>query len=236
MKAEHSLLRSRPFVWLNMAMTIDGKVSSYARTPTTFTSKVDKRHLLALRAEADALMVGAHTARTDQMSMGIPDAKLRRQRLRRGQSEYPLRVIVSGRFTASANWKVFRHAFSPILIFTSGLTPPSKLRPFEKLARVYRIGQGRQIDMRKVLRILRRDWGVKKLLCEGGPMLNWSLFSRDLVDEVNLTLCPKIFGGAAAPTMVDGKGFLPEHAREAKLVSCRRKGNELFLVYRILHD
>jgi len=222
----------RPFVFLNMAMTIDGKVSTYARTPTTFPSKADKWHLLELRAEADAIMVGAHTARTDHMTMGIPDAGLRRQRVRRGLAEYPLRVIVTGHFSVEKHWEVFQHRFSPILIFTSTTAPARKRRAFAPLATIYECGR-REVDLRKVLRILRREWKVKRLLCEGGPTLNWSLFQAGMVDEINVTLCPKVFGGATAPTMVDGHGFLPEEAPVAELVSLKRVGDELFLVYRI---
>jgi riboflavin-specific deaminase-like protein len=222
----------RPFVFLNMAMTVDGKVSTYARTPTTFPSKADKRHLLELRAEADAIMVGASTARTDHMSMGIPDAGLRRQRLRRGMAEHPLRVIVTGRFSIEKHWEVFRHRFSPILIFTTQAAPSLRRHAFESVARIYACGRT-AVDLREALRILRRDWGVKRLLCEGGPTLNWSLFRLGLVDEVNLTLCPRIFGGVTAPTLVDGKGFLPNDAPGARLVSVKRIGDELFLVYRL---
>jgi riboflavin-specific deaminase-like protein len=222
----------RPFIFLNMAMTVDGKVSTYARTPTTFPSKADKWHLLELRAEADAIMVGARTARTDHMSMGIPDAGLRRKRQRRGMAEYPLRVIVTGNFTIEKHWEVFQHRFSPILIFTSEAAPARKRREFVSLATIYTCGK-RDVDLQKVVCILRKEWRVKRLLCEGGPTLNWSLFRSGLVDEINLTLCPQIFGGATAPTMVDGAGFLPDQAPGARLVSCRRKGDELFLVYRI---
>ena len=215
-----------------MAMTIDGKVSTYARTPATFPSKADKWHLLELRAQSDAVMVGAHTAATDHMSMGIPNAMLRRRRVRRGMAEYPLRVIISGTLSVERSWEVFQHDFSPILIFTSESAPKRKWREFESLAHLYECGR-REVDLRVVMRILRREWRVKRLLCEGGPTLNWGLFRLGLVDEINVTICPKVFGGATAPTMVDGKGFLPEEAPDARLISVKRKGDELFLVYRL---
>lgn len=228
-------MKRRPFLFLNMAMTIDGKVSTYARTPTTFPSKADKRLLLELRAQADAIMVGANTARTDHMSMGIPDALLRRQRVRRGMAEYPLRVIISGRLSVQQSWEVFQHGFSPILIFTSEIAPKTKRRKFERLARIYSCGRF-SVDMNRVMQILRRDWKVERLLCEGGPTLNWELFRCGLVDEINLTLCPKIFGGRTAPTLVDGAGFLPDQAGNARLLKIRRKGDEIFLVYRMTNN
>lgn len=223
----------RPFVFLNMAMTLDGKVSTYARTPTTFPSRADKYHLLELRAEADAVMVGARTARTDHLSMGIPDAALRRQRVRRGMSENPLRVIVTGKLSVEPEWEVFQHRFSPILLFTTTTAPKRKRRAFESLATIIECGRT-SVNLDRVLRILRRDWGVKRLLCEGGPTLNWELFRQRLVDEIHVTLCPTIFGGATAPTLVDGHGFLPHEATRVRLTSCRRVADELFLVYRVV--
>jgi len=222
----------RPFVFLNMAMTVDGKVTTYARTPANFGSKADKFHLLELRARCDALMVGAHTAATDHMTMGIPNETLQRQRVRRGLPAHPLRVIITGRFSVDRRWEVFQHDFSPILIFTSSLAPKKKRCEFESLAQIYECGK-RKVDLRKVMAKLRRDWKVKRLLCEGGPTLNWELFRLGFVDEINVTVCPKVFGGATAPTMVDGHGFLPRQAANTLLASVKRVGDELFLVYKI---
>lgn len=215
-----------------MAMTLDGKVSTRARTPATFSSRADKRHLLELRATADAVMVGAHTARTDHMSMGVRDEPLRRRRVRDGLPPHPLRVIVTGKFSVDDRMEVFRHDFSPILIFTCAASPKRKRRAFAHRAHIYECGK-REVDLRAMMRILRRDWNVKRLLCEGGPTLNWELFRLGLVDEIHLTLCPKVFGGATAPTMVDGHGFLPHDAPGARLTNCKRVADELFLVYGI---
>ena len=78
-----------------MAMSLDGKATSVSREPTDFMSGEDRRRMFELRAQADALVVGATTA-LDYETMGIPDPALRAARLHRGQREHPLRVIVSG--------------------------------------------------------------------------------------------------------------------------------------------
>lgn len=225
-------MRDRPFVFLNMAMTLDGKVSTRARTPATFSSRADKRHLLELRATADAVMVGAQTARTDHMSMGVRDETLQRRRVRHGLPPHPLRVIVTGKFSVDDRMEVFRHDFSPILIFTCAASSKRKRRAFAHRTHIYECGK-REVDLRAAMTILRRDWKVKRLLCEGGPTLNWELFRLGLVDEVHVTICPRVFGGATAPTLVDGEGFLPHEAPAARLVRRTGVGGELFLVYRI---
>jgi riboflavin biosynthesis pyrimidine reductase len=82
------------------------------------------------------------------------------------------------------------------------------------------------------LRWLREQWNVKRLLCEGGGELNDALFRAGLVDEINLTICPKIFGGRAAPTLADGKGFgALRAAARFQLQSRRQIKGELFTVY-----
>ena len=79
---------------------------------------------------------------------------------------------------------------------------------------------------------LREKWNVRRLLCEGGGELNDALFRAGLVDELHLTICPKIFGGRTAPTIAEGDG-VPKlaNAAQLKLKSMKRVGDELFVVY-----
>jgi riboflavin biosynthesis pyrimidine reductase len=73
------------------------------------------------------------------------------------------------------------------------------------------------------------------LLCEGGGELNGALFRAGLVDELHLTVCPKIFGGRAAPTIADASGVSRlVNATHLELKSMKRVGDELFLVYDVL--
>src|SRR5439155_6597382 len=81
----------------------------------------------------------------------------------------------------------------------------------------------------------RGKWNVRRLLCEGGGELNGALFRAGLVNELHLTICPKIFGGRDAPTIADGKGVLHlADTTRLKLKSMKRAGDELFLVYDVL--
>ncbi len=93
----------------------------------------------------------------------------------------------------------------------------------------------RQLDLTAALEWLRRQWKVKRLICEGGGELNDAMFRAGLVDEVHLTICPKIFGGRDAPTISDGSGF-EQLARAAQLeLKSRRLANgEVFLVYEVV--
>ena len=72
------------------------------------------------------------------------------------------------------------------------------------------------------------------MLCEGGGELNDALFRAGLVDELHLTVCPKIFGGRGSPTIAEGAGFAKlAAAARFQLQSARRVGPELFLHYTV---
>ncbi|HUD49362.1 MAG TPA: RibD family protein [Candidatus Baltobacteraceae bacterium] len=225
--------RPIPFVFLNAAMTADGKIAPASRHFEPFAGPLDRQHLLELRATADAVMAGARTVDMDRVNLGPGPARFRRQRRRRGLSEYNLRIIVSGRGSIDPKAEVFRHRFSPIIILTSELIPKGKLRQLQSLADEVKVIGEDGIDFDAVLRWLRAEWNVKRLLCEGGGEVNGALFRAGLVDELHLTISPVIFGGRAAPTMADGAGVdqLADAAR-LRLVSMKRVAADFFLVYR----
>ena len=109
------------------------------------------------------------------------------------------------------------------------------MRRLEAVADEVKVCGGKAIDFEAALGWLRRKWGVKRLLCEGGGELNNALFRAGLVNELHLTVCPKIFAGRCAPTISEGKADLSlANATVLKLKSARRAGGELFLVYKLV--
>jgi riboflavin-specific deaminase-like protein len=159
--------------------------------------------------------------------------RFRRRRLENGLAEYNLRVIVSGGGSLDPGAEIFQHHFSPIVILTTQRASPARLRRLLAVADEVKICDRREIDFRAALRWLRKKWGVRRLLCEGGGELNDALFRAGLVDELHLTICPKIYGGRHAPTIADGTGF--HHLAEAlplQIVSIKRVDNEVFAVFR----
>ncbi len=221
-----------PFVLVNMAMTADGKIATANRAITSFGSARDHQQLLALRATADAVMSGARTVDSANINMGPGGARFRRLRRQRGLAEYNLRVVVSGNGSINPRAEIFRHRFSPILILTTRRAAAARLRRLRKLADAVKICGATRINFRSALRWLRARWGVKRLLVEGGGELNAALFAAGLVDELHLTVCPKVFGGRTAPTIADGLGALQlADATHFTLKSARRVGQEMFLVY-----
>jgi 5-amino-6-(5-phosphoribosylamino)uracil reductase len=215
-----------------MAMTVDGKIATANRAISSFGSKRDHDHLLALRATADAVMTGARTVNSARINLGPGPAKYRDLRCQRGLAEYNLRIIVSGSGTVNPRAEVFRHHFSPIIILTTQRMSASSRRRLQALGVPIKVCGQHSINFHAAFRWLQQRWNVKRLVCEGGGELNDALFRAGLVDELHLTVCPKIFGGRLAPTIAEGLGF-PNLAQVAPfaLKSARRVGDEMFLVY-----
>jgi riboflavin-specific deaminase-like protein len=236
LSVSRSALRAspRPYVIVNMAMTADGKIATANRSVSSFGSRRDHDHLLELRATADAVLCGASTAGGDNITMGPGPIRLRRLRLRRGLAEFNLRIIASGSGRLDAQSSIFAHPFSPIIVLTTRRAPAANLRRLRTVADEVATFGTTDLDLAAALRWLRQQWNVKRLICEGGGELNDAMFRAGLVDELQLTVCPKVFGGRRAPTIVEGEGFARlADAAQLTLRSRRLEGDELFLVYEV---
>ena len=227
-------LRELPFVFINVAMTADGKLAPANRRFVPFGSKRDQTLLLELRAEADAVMSGARTVDSSPVKLGPGPEKYRQMRLKKGLAEYNLRLIVSGSGSINPHAEIFKHRFSPIIILTTQRASRRHLARLRQLADEVKIFGQRKINFVRALRWLREKWNVKRLLCEGGGEVNGALFRAGLVDEVYVTVCPLIFGGRAAPTLADGEGAdTLVGATQLDLRSLKRIGDEIYLVCRV---
>jgi riboflavin-specific deaminase-like protein len=221
-----------PFVFSNFAMTADGKIAFASREFVPFGSDRDRGHMMELRAQADAVMAGARTVETPGVTLGPGGKKYQRLRLRRGLSEYNLRVIVSGRGSMSLHAEIFRHRFSPIIILVCETAPARRVQQLRRVADDIGIFGRTEIDFESAFRWLHKKWNVKRLLCEGGGAVHEGIIRAGLLHELHLTICPSIFGGRAAPTLADGPGFGSlAAAKRLWLVRMRRIGNELFTVF-----
>src|SRR5437867_9949849 len=127
-RAPHHRPRSAlPFVYINVAMTADGKLAPANRVFVPFGSQRDRELLLELRSAADAVMSGARTVDLSSVNLGPGPARFRHRRLRQGLAEYNLRVVVSGSGTLDEKADIFRHRFSPIIILTTERIPKARL-------------------------------------------------------------------------------------------------------------
>ena len=220
----------RPRIIVNFAITIDGKVSPAKVSPSLFTSSYDKRRLLEIRSLGDALLVGRNTVQIDNMSMGLPDEDLRLARVDRGQSEYPLRVVISNSGNLSTDLNIFDHRFSPIVIYSTTRMPTSIQRALQSRA-ILHLTNLDHLSLPDVLNDLRETHRVRTLVCEGGPLLAKGLAEIDAIDELFVTIAPFLFGGAGAPGILGMPGtFLPS-SRIFQLASMKVEAAECYLHY-----
>ena len=214
----------RPFVTANFAITADGRISTRNFTPADFSSKRDKRRLVKIRAGCEAILVGARTLASDTMTMGIPGIR----------TKPPLRVIVSNTGRIAPSLRVFHSPGAPIVIFTTQKMPAKTRAALAPVADIFL--HRTAVDLALALAILRADYGVKRLVCEGGGSLLRSFAAEDLLDEIHVTLCPFVFGGIGAPTLTGVAGkFLPK-STHLRLVEMRTVGDECFTRWRVVRS
>src|SRR6266487_2801925 len=221
----------RPLVVATFAMTVDGKVTTKNLSPVDFTSRADKLHLFRQRALADAVLIGYTSLKWDNVRLGIP-SELQKARIERGQTPYPIRVIVSNEGKIDNRLNIFQTDISPILIFSTRLMPRKYQEALGKKATLH-LSKAQHVNLAAMLHTLRDKYKIRTLACEGGPTLFRSLLERGLVDRLNLSIAPYMFGGAMAPTLTGlSNEFLPTSVHCA-LIDMRVVGEECFLTYRI---
>jgi len=213
-------------------MTLDGKITTRMFTPVDFTSREDKQFLFQQRSLADAVVIGNSTLKRDNVRLGISE-DLRAARIKRGQTPAPLRVIVSREGRIDSGLKIFQSEISPILIFSTKRMPRDVRAALREKQVKLHLSPNDKLDLREMLAILSRDYKVRRIACEGGPILFRSMLERGLIDELNLTVAPYLFGGADAPTLTGlSKEFLPASVH-CVLKNMRVVGDECFLTYKI---
>jgi len=223
----------RPFVYLNMAMTVDGKITSAMREYPRLTSRHDRDTMDRLRAEADAILVGARTIRDDNPTLHVRSTAMQAHRRSLGKPDSLLKVVVS----ASLELDLSSHFFDDAsgaerIVATIDDAPSERLSALESRTEIWRLGRER-VDLRELLSRL-AGRGVERLLVEGGGELNWALVRDDLVDELNVTIAPALLGGRDAPTLLQGEGLEMADRRRLRLSDVRREGDELYCRYEVV--
>jgi 5-amino-6-(5-phosphoribosylamino)uracil reductase len=213
-------------------MTVDGKITTRNFSPVDFTSREDKAHLIRQRAVGDAVLIGHTTLKRDNVRLGLPLKELREARLARGQRPYPLRVIVSNEGRIDPTLNIFQTDFSPIVIFST-MRMPRKYQIALREKATLHLSDSRSLDLEWMLHQLWREYRIRTVACEGGASLFRALLEEGLVDQLNLTIAPYLFGGRDAPTLTGlSKEFLPTSVH-CSLVEMRTVGDECFVTYRI---
>jgi riboflavin-specific deaminase-like protein len=213
----------RPYLVLNMVSSLDGRATIEWRTKGLST-ELDRRLFHHLRTQADAVMVGAGTTRTERYGRMAKSEELREKRQREGLSRDPLAVVVSGRLDLPVDLPLLNEPEQRVLIATAS---DAVLPGVADQVEYARVGD----DLPLLMARLREQYGIRSVLCEGGPTLNSFLLAAGLVDELFLTLNPKLVGGAAALTIVAGRELV--EPAELSLMSVAEGEGDLFTRWRV---
>jgi riboflavin-specific deaminase-like protein len=216
----------RPYLVANFALTLDGRATIGGRSGR-IGSGTDSQVLHRLRTQVDAVMIGAGTLRVERYGRIIPDAALRGHRERAaGLAHDPLAVIVTDSLDLPWDAGLFTAGFGRVLILT---TSDGEIPDTATQVRVER-HQGR-VDLGRAMARLRDERGVRAVLCEGGPRLLANLVQAGLVDEIFVTLAPKLALNEGPGLLEDAFGDLG--ATELELVWLLAEDGELFTRYRV---
>ena len=219
----------RPWVVLNMVETLDGRIAIDGRSGP-IGNEADRELFHGLRTQVDAVMVGAGTVRTERYGRMVRSDELRERRTREGLAPDPIACVVSARLNLPADLPLLQDPASHVVVLTaSGEDPPDVPARCECL-RGSPAPDGSGLELAPLFTALRRDYGVRSVLCEGGPALNDGLLREHLVDELFLALAPKLAGGEAL-TVVTGEPLRPPP--ELELVSVLESESNLFMRYRV---
>ena len=214
-------MQNRPYIHVNVAMTVDGKIDATTRKGATISSITDKLRVDQLRASSDAVLIGGRTLINEDPKLTVKSAKLRHQRSNEGREENPAKVGIVSVADLKLNGNFLTAGPARSLIFTTKRTSSDQIARLEKAgAQVFVQGDG-VVNLTHVMRSLFQQ-GLQKVLVEGGGTLIAELFRLDMVDELTAYIAPRIFGGASAPTLVDGPGFSPEQSPVLQLESVEK--------------
>ncbi len=221
-------LPDRPYAFVNMVTTVDGKAVAPDERHPLFGGQHDRPVMLELRAHADALLYGATTGK-DVPPEEFLDSDFQAARQAAGRDPLMKFVLLSHGGHLADSDKIFSNPdFRPIVYV------PGSVDLKLQNADVRAAGSGDTLDLTAMMRELKERDGVGTALCEGGPSTNGPLLAAGLIDEFFVTVTPKIFGGKPIRTIVEGE-LLPPERGKLELVSATPDDDEVFSRYRVQH-
>ena len=216
----------RPYVAANFISSVDGRASFQGRSGGLGDS-ADHYLFHVLREQVDAVLAGTRTLRIERYGRIIRDPDARRRREQQGRDAEPLAVVVTRTGEVPTDIPLFAEPDARIALFCC---VPVDLSGCAAHVELVALDPG-ELTLTTVLRRLRSDFGVASLLCEGGPTVFGAMLEERLVDELFLTLAPKLVGGGDAPTISRGMELM--HLRAMEVVWALEHGGALYLRYRL---
>jgi 5-amino-6-(5-phosphoribosylamino)uracil reductase len=218
----------RPYTLLSCGMSIDGYLGGVTEKRLMLSNDADFDRVDAVRAESDAILVGAATVRDDNPKLLVRSQARRAQRVARGLPPLPLKVTVTGRAQLDARADFFATGDTDKLVYCASASVADAR---ERLGRVATVVDGGQpVDLHRLTEDLYAR-GVNRLMVEGGGTMHTQFLTADLADELHLVVAPFFVGDSRARRFV-GDGRFPWNAdRRATLAEVRQIGDVVLLRY-----
>jgi 2,5-diamino-6-(ribosylamino)-4(3H)-pyrimidinone 5'-phosphate reductase len=207
----------RPFTFINIAVTADGKMDTFERKGSAISSPRDKARVDKLRAGSDAVMVGGRTLLDEDPKLTVKSDALRAERVARGLSPNPVKVGIVTRADLKTDSNFLNFGAARIVIFTTDQTSKAQVEILRSRGLEVFVHESPHVELKKALYTL-KELGVNRLMVEGGGTLNFELLRLGLVDQLSMYIAPMIFGGESAPTAAAGSGVARGEAISLKLV------------------
>ena len=221
----------RPFIFINSAISADGKLSTKERKQIRISGQFDFERMDDLRSQADAVMVGIGTILSDDPSLTVKSPERKAARKAAGKSENPTRIIVDSSARTPVNADIFTKGDGIRIIAVSNAAPAENVEKLEKMALVIKT-ETNKVDLSELVGKLKK-MGINILMVEGGATLNWGMLSAGLVDEIYTFVGNLIIGGATSPTFTDGEGFSEAEVLELELLSMEKIESGVLLKWKV---
>ncbi len=216
----------RPYVVVNFVSSADGRAGFKGRSGA-LGDPADRFVFHGLREQVDAVFAGTRTLKTERYGRMIRDPEARRRREQAGHPPEPLACVVTRSGEVPSEIPLFAEPEARIAVFSS---IPVDLSGCAAGVQLVQLDPG-ELTLTTVFRRLRSDFGVTSLLCEGGPTVFGSLLHEQLVDELFLTLAPKLVGGGASPAISSGPEL--DEPEPMDVVWALEHGGALYMRYRL---
>lgn len=217
-------MKLKPFIHLNSAMTVDGKIAT-EKSSMKISGKNDAIRVHQLRKKYDGIMVGINTVIVD-------NSKLTIHKIPSKIEENPVRIIIDSNARTPLNSKVLNNNAKTIIVVSNN-APQDKIEQLEKHCEIIKTGDKR-VDLKDAMEKLYNK-GIKSILLEGGSTLNFSMFQEQLIDKLTICIGSEILGGKKSKTLVDGRGFKKDNCVNLKLESINKIDEDVLLEYSVVY-
>lgn len=219
----------KPYVILNAAMTLDGKIATETGS-SNISGKEDIIRVHELRKEVDAIMVGINTVIAD-------DPRLTVHKIESKKEDNPIRVVVDGKGRIPIGSRITNDDAPTIIAvsddYKSDLTASDKYQVLKNKSVDFFFAGEKQVDLVKLMDYL-YEKGVRTLMLEGGSTLNFSMIKDGLIDEIRICVAPMVVGGVNAISLFGGDGFMTmDESVKLELVDSFSCGKDLVLKYKV---